>query len=456
MHRMTFERETMNSDFVWGVSTSSYQIEGAVFEGGRGEGIWDEFCRRPGTTKNGENGDVACDHYHRWPEDIELLKELGVKVYRFSISWPRIFPQGTGTPNEEGIRFYSNLMDALLEAGIEPWVNLYHWDLPLALQEKYEGWISPRIIDDFTAFADCCFDRFGDRVKTWMTMNEPWCASILGYAMGNHAPGIKSDTAPWQVAHHLLLAHGRAVECYRTNYQPAQGGCIGIANNCDWREPFSDSPEDIAAAEVATEYMLAWFADPVYFGDYPQSMKDRLGSKLPEFTDEEKELLKGSSDYFTCYARAVEEGSESWIGNSGIFGARDIELLNIPDLPANATGWVIKPDGLGKLLRWIDKRYGRPPVYVTENGTSVKADTVEEAVEDQKRIDYYRDYIAVVQKAADDGVDLRGYFAWTLLDNFEWTHGYDIRFGLVHTDFETGTRTPKNSYYFYRDLIAGR
>lgn len=451
-----------NADFVWGTATSCYQIEGGWNEGGRGLSIWDEFCRRPGTIKKGQTGDIASDHYHHWREDVALMKKLGINAYRFSVSWPRIFPDGTGTPNEEGIRFYNDLIDALLEAGIQPWVTLYHWDLPLALQEAYDGWLSPQITDDFTAYADCCFARFGDRVKNWITHNEPWCAAILGHGMGVHAPGIESDTAPWVAAHHLLLSHAKAVECYRNNYQRKQGGRIGIANNCDWREPYSDSPADIAAAEVATEFMLAWFTDPIWKGDYPESMKVRLGEKLPRFTEEEKALLKGSSDFFglnhysTCHARAVNQSEGSWIGNSGIFGVTDVALSDISDRPVNATGWVIAPEGFGKLLRWIDARYDRPVIYVTENGTSIRAETVSEAVEDQKRTDYICDYFSEARRAKSDGVDLRGYFVWTLLDNFEWTQGYDIRFGLIHVDFATGTRTPKKSFYAYRDLIRSQ
>jgi beta-glucosidase len=439
------------------VATSSYQIEGGAHEGGRGESIWDAFCRIPGKTKD-ENGDVACDHYHRWREDIELMKELGVTAYRFSIAWPRIFPEGAGAPNEEGIQFYNELIDALLEAGIDPWVTLYHWDLPSALQEKYGGWMSREIIADFTAYADCCFSRFGDRVKNWITLNESWCTAILGYAMGRHAPGMKSRTGPWTVGHHLLLAHAGAVDCYRNKYAH-QNGRIGISNNCDWREPFSDDPRDAAAAEVGLEFMLGWFADPIWRGDYPESMKKRLGDQLPGFTAAEKALLKGSADFFglnhysTCYARAVEEGSESWVGNAGIFGARDVELVAMKDRPVNATGWAIVPEGFGKLLRWIDARYEHPPIYITENGTSILADSVEEAVDDDQRSDFIRDYLSEAFKARADGVDLRGYFAWTLLDNFEWSHGYDVRFGLVHVDFSTGKRTPKKSFSAYRELI---
>lgn len=446
--------------FVWGVATSCYQIEGGWNEGGRGLSIWDEFCRISGKTKD-QTGDTACDHYHRWPEDIALMKQLGVNAYRFSIAWPRIFPDGTGVPNEEGIRFYNDLIDALLAAGIQPWVTLYHWDLPLTLDKLYGGWLSPRIITDFTAYADSCFSRFGDRVKNWITLNEPWCAAILGYGLGPHAPGHQSSTEPWIAGHHLLLAHAEAVKCYRSKYQSEQGGQIGIANNCDWREPFTDSPADIAAAEVATEFMLAWFTDPIWKGDYPESMKTRLGDKLPRFSEEERAVVKGSSDFFglnhysTCHARAVDQSDASWIGNSGIFGVSDVALSDIPNRPVNATGWVIAPEGLGKLLRWIDARYGRPVIYITENGTSILGDTVAEAVEDQKRIDYIRDYLAEAQKAAADGADLRGYFLWSLLDNFEWSQGYRIRFGLTHVDFATGTRTPKKSFYAYRDIIAG-
>jgi beta-glucosidase len=444
--------------FVWGVSTASYQIEGGWNEGGRGLSIWDAFCRIPGKTKD-QTGDVSCDHYHRWPEDIALMKQLGVKAYRFSIAWPRIFPEGSGVPNEEGLQFYDQLIDGLLAAGIEPWVTLYHWDLPLALDKRYGGWLSPHIIADFTAYADCCFNRYGDRVKNWITLNEPWCSAILGYGLGPHAPGQQTGTGPWIAGHHLLLSHASAVQCYRSKYQSEQGGQIGIANNCDWREPFTDSPADIAAAEVAVEFMLAWFADPIWKGDYPESMRVRLGDSLPYFSEEEKTLVKGSSDFFglnhysTCHARAVDQSDGSWIGNSGIFGVNDVALSVIPDRPVNATGWVIAPDGFGKLLRWIDARYARPPVYITETGTSILGDDVEKSVDDPARSKFIRDYLASAQQSAADGVDLRGFFVWTLMDNFEWSHGYSVRFGLIHVNFATGTRTPKKSFYTYRDII---
>lgn len=443
---------------MWGVSTASYQIEGGWNEGGRGLSVWDEFSHLPGKTKN-QTGDIACNHYHRWPEDIALMKELGIKAYRFSIAWPRIFPDGAGSQNEEGLCFYDRLIDGLLDAGIEPWVTLYHWDLPLALHKRYGGWLSPQIIDDFTAYADCCFSRYGDRVKNWITLNEPWCSCVLGYGMGVHAPGRQHCTEPWVVGRHLLLAHARAAECYRKKFQRQQQGCVGISLNCDWREPYTDSPEDRAAAELSLEFMLGWFADPLWKGDYPASMKARLGAALPPFSEKEKSLLKGSADFFglnhysSCRIRAAEQGDEIRTGNSGIFGTREVEIVRMDDRPINALGWAVVPEGLRKLLCWIDARYEHPPIFITETGTALAAGSVAEAVNDPERSAFIRDYLAEARNACDAGVDLRGCFVWTLLDNFEWSEGYRPRFGLVHVDFETGIRTPKRSFYDYRALM---
>jgi beta-galactosidase len=447
------------TDFLWGAATSAYQIEGAWDQGGRGWSIWDEFCRLPGKTR-GATGDFAGDHYHRWREDVDLMKELGINAYRFSISWPRIFPGPSGPPNEAGLRFYDELIDGLLDAGIEPWVTLYHWDLPLHLQRQHGGWMSSETVEQFVRYADCCFDRYGGRVKNWITINEPWCSAVLGHGFGTHAPGRKSDTEPWQVGHHLLLAHARTTDLYRTTYQPVQGGQIGLVMNCDWREPFSDTPADRQAAELALDFMLAWFADPIYFGDYPESLKSRLGDKLPRFSDSEKEMLKGSSDFFglnhysTYYTRAVEKAGGGQAGNAGVFGTDEVELIPLGDVPVSAMNWSIVPWGMNKLLHWIDRRYGHPPIYITENGVAGAEPNVKTAVNDTQRCDFFRDYIAGGLKARDEGVDLRGYFAWCLLDTFEWAWGFDVQFGLVRADMQTGERTPKNSFYDYRNLIS--
>ena len=447
--------------FVWGVATSSYQIEGAWNEEGRGLSIWDEFSRQPGKTR-GATGDFAGDHYHRWREDVALMKELGVKAYRFSISWPRIFPGGTGEANEVGARFYDALIDALLEAGIEPWVTLYHWDLPARLQAQCGGWMSLETVGAFCTYADYCFARYGDRVKNWITLNEPWCSAVLGHGFGTHAPGRKSETEPWLVGHHLLIAHAQAVHLYREKYAAVQQGQIGLVMNCDWREPFSGSAADRAAAELALELMLAWFADPLYFGDYSESMKARLGSKLPEFTAAEKALLKGSTDFFglnhysTYYARSVIQAEGRAVGNAGVFGTKEVELSRLEQTPVSGMNWAIVPWGMNRLLHWIDRRYGHPPIYITENGVAeVEPDEVS-AVADTPRCAFFKDYIQAGLEAREAGVDLRGYFAWCLLDTFEWAWGFEVQFGLVRVDMQTGKRTPKKSFFTYRDLIAAQ
>ncbi|MFA6172165.1 MAG: GH1 family beta-glucosidase [Kiritimatiellales bacterium] len=444
--------------FIWGVATSSYQIEGAWNEEGRGRSIWDEFSRQPGRTR-GATGDFAGDHYHRWREDIALMKELGVNAYRFSISWPRIFPEGGGPVNEAGVRFYSDLIDALLAAGIEPWVTLYHWDLPLQLQRKNGGWMSGKTVEAFVQYAEFCFFRYGDRVKNWITLNEPWCSAVLGHGFGTHAPGRKSEAELWVAGHNLLRAHAKAVQIYRTAFQTKQGGQIGLVMNCDWREPLTDSDADRDAAELALEFMLAWFADPVYSGDYPGSMKVRLGTKLPEFTADEKQMLKGSSDFFglnhysTYFALATKHTDSRAAGNAGVFGTDEVELRAPEKVSVSAMNWPIVPWGLSRMLHWIDHRYRHPAIYITENGVAGTEPDVKTAANDTQRCEFFRDYIRAALHTRDEGVDLRGYFAWCLLDTFEWAWGFDVQFGLVRADMKTGKRTPKNSFYAYQKII---
>ena len=440
------------SDFIWGTATSSYQIEGAAFQDGKGPSIWDAFSGIPGKTHNGETGEVACDHYHKYKEDIQLMKDMGVKAYRFSIAWPRVMPTGKDGVNEQGIQFYSDLIDALLEAGITPWVTLYHWDLPLALQLEDDGWLGDSISDHFEAYAKLCFERFGDRVKNWITLNEPWVVAILGYGQGVFAPGRISTSEPYLAAHNLLLAHGKAVNLYRKEFAD-QKGTIGITNNCDWREPLTDKAEDKEAAQRALEFFLAWFADPVYFGDYPAVMKERLGDKLPSFTAEESAMLKGTSDFFglnhytTMYA-AHDDGSvkeRSVYGNGGISEDQAVDLSLDDSWNLTLMNWAVVPWGCKKLLHWIDERYGNPDIYITENGCAYADEKVDGKVDDQERLDFYQGYLQACQEAIDGGVKLKGYFAWSFMDNFEWASGYDKRFGLHFVDFETLERTPKKS-----------
>lgn len=443
--------------FLWGAATSSYQIEGAHDADGKGPSIWDAFCRIPGKIRNGDTGDLACDHYHRFREDVALIRKLGFKAYRFSISWPRLLPGGTreqGGVNEAGIQFYSDLIDVLLENDIQPWATLYHWDLPLALQFESDGWLGAATVDAFVSYADLCFERFGERVKHWITFNEPWVTSVFGYGMGTMAPGRVSNSEPYLAAHHQLLAHAKAVEHYRKMHAH-QHGNIGITNNCDWREQRSDSPADRAAAQRAMEFFLGWFADPVYNGDYPQVMKDHAGAKLPAFTDEEKAMLKGSSDFFglnTYSTMFAEHCPDS--GDGGFFADQQVRLSVDDKWKLTDFNWAIVPWGCRKLLEWIRDRYDNPPIYITENGCSFNdAPGPDGEIRDVRRIEFYREYLQACREAVAHGVNLKGYFAWSLMDNMEWADGYGQCFGLVHVDRETLQRTPKQSAGWFTETI---
>jgi beta-glucosidase len=449
-------------DFIWGSATSSYQIEGAWNKGGKGLSIWDAFSHTPGKTYSGQTGDKACNHYELFREDVRLMAKIGLKAYRFSISWPRILPSGRGEINQSGIQFYSDLIDTLLEHGIQPWVTLYHWDLPLALQMELDGWLNPDIADHFANYADICFQHFGDRVKHWITLNEPWVVSILGYGQGVFAPGRISKSEPYVSAHQLLRAHAKAVQVYRKKYLQDQNGKIGITNNCDWREPLTDNPNDIAAAQRALEFFLGWFTDPIYLGDYPEVMRERVGERLPSFNESEKALLRDSSDFFglnhytTAFASDVPEGDDvdtDVYGNGGIFEDQYVKLTSDPEWKKTDMGWSIVPWGCRKLLNWIDERYQSPEIIITENGCA-SDDRVEEGnVLDPVRIEFIKDYLGACHEAIQGGVKLKGYFYWSLLDNFEWALGYSKRLGITHTDFSTLTRTLKKSGYWYADVI---
>lgn len=451
---------TFPNDFIWGTATSSYQIEGGATKDGKGPSIWDAFSSIPGKTHNGETGEIACDHYHKFKDDIQLMKNMGVKAYRFSIAWARILPTGKDTVNEKGIQFYSDLIDELLKADIIPWVTLYHWDLPLALQLEDDGWLGATISDHFAAYAAICFERFGDRVKNWITLNEPWVVAILGYGQGVFAPGRVSNTEPYLAAHQLILAHAKTFHIYKKKYSH-QNGQIGITNNGDWREPLTNSAQDKDAAERALQFFLAWFADPIYKGDYPTVMKKRLGDRLPKFSLEEKEMIKGTSDFFglnhytTMYA-AHDHGTaveQSVYGNGGISEDQDVNLSLDKNWNLTLMNWAVVPWGCKKLLHWIDERYNKPAIYITENGCAYEDELIDGKVDDQERLDFYKGYLQACKEAIDEGVQLKGYFAWSFMDNFEWASGYDKRFGLHYVDFETLQRTPKNSALWLKEAI---
>ncbi|MEM7104322.1 MAG: GH1 family beta-glucosidase [Bacteroidota bacterium] len=449
-------------DFIWGSATSSFQIEGASATDGKGPSIWDAFCMIPGKVDNNDHGQIACDHYHKMKDDVAMMKAMGLKAYRFSIAWPRIFPSGTDEINEKGVQFYSDLIDTLIENDIEPWITLFHWDLPLALEIEKDGWLNASIIEAFTQYADLCFERFGGRVKNWITFNEPWVVTVLGYGLGVFAPGRISNTEPYIAGHNLLLAHAKTVALFREKYQPGQGGRIGITCNCDWREPASNDPKDITAAQRALEFMLSWFMDPVYKGRYPDSMIERLGPRLPAFSESEKELLKGSADFFGLnhYSTMLVSDAGGHIvegsvyENGGLLADQDIKLSADPAWQRTEMGWPIVPWGFRKLLEWIDERYDRPEIIITENGGAFDDKMINGHVDDKPRLNYYKTYLAEAHKAIGNGVHLGGYFAWSLMDNFEWASGYAKRFGLHYVDFETLERTPKASAKWLRKVVA--
>ncbi len=450
------------ADFIWGTATSSYQIEGAWKAGGKGPSIWDAFCQIPGRVADGDHGMLACDHFHQVEADIQLMADMGLKAYRFSIAWTRIQPNGKGEANPEGIRFYNQVIDALIAKGITPWITLYHWDLPLALQLEEDGWLNPKMADYFEAYAQICFSHFGDRVKNWITLNEPWVVSILGYGTGLFAPGRVSDSEPYMAAHQLLRAHGKAVKCYREQFQSVQQGKIGITNNCDWREPLSDSQADQDAAQLAMEFFLGWFGDPIYFGDYPASMRARVKDRLPVFSEEDLALIKGSSDFFglnhytTLYASQLAEG-EDYAGkgysNGGITADQDVNLTADPAWAKTTMDWPIVPWGCNKLLHWINNRYSSPDIFITENGCALDDQVENGEVNDQQRLDYVRSYLIACHEAIAEGVPLKGYFVWSFMDNFEWASGYSKRFGIHYVDFETMKRIPKASAKWFATVI---
>ncbi len=455
------------TDFVWGAATSSYQIEGAWRKGGKGLSIWDAFAHTPGKIATGETGDVACDHYHRLHDDVAMMADMGLRAYRFSFSWPRIQPAGSGAVSADGIRFYSELIDALLAHGITPWVTLYHWDLPLALQVEHDGWLNPDIANRFANYADICFEHFGDRVKHWVTLNEPWVSAIMGYGLGVHAPGRVSTVEPYIAAHNLLRAHGRAVDCYRDRYQAKQGGVIGMTNNCDWREPLTDSIEDRAAATTALEFFLGWFADPLHRGEYPEVMRRNLGDRLPQFAADDRYLIEGSTDFFglnhyaTLYASRPEPNDaldSDVFGNGGIAEDQDVKLTADEDWDRTAMGWAVVPWGCRKLLGWIQERYDPESIYIMENGAAFDDDDpkpgADGVIEDPRRVAYLEEYLGACHQAIGDGVNLKGYFCWSLMDNFEWSHGTAMRFGLHRVEPQSLQRIPRRSARWYADVIG--
>ncbi|MFE0026900.1 GH1 family beta-glucosidase [Amycolatopsis sp. NPDC059021] len=436
------ENPTFPPDFLWGVSTSAFQIEGATKEGGRGPSIWDTFTATEGKVARGEHADVAADHYHRYPEDVALMAELGVGAYRLSVAWPRIQPTGKGAPNPEGISFYDKLIDAVCEAGIAPVVTLYHWDSPQAVEDD-GGWLSRDTADRFAEYAAILGERFADRVKLWIPLNEPMVMSIYGYAIGEYAPGktLLLDAVP--TAHHQALAHGKAVQALRA----AGATGIGTANNHSPIWPAADTPADRAAGEWLDALINRLYADPVLLGTYPE----QLHPHLPEGFADDLPTIAQPLDFY-----GVNYYEPQGVAAPGEGNPLPFELRPIEGYPMTTNDSPIVPHGLRELLVSFHERYQEnlPPVHITENGCSFADEVGEDgAVHDPERVDFLAGHLGAVREAMDTGVDVRGYFVWSLLDNFEWSKGYAPRFGLVHVDYETQRRTPKDSFHWYRKLV---
>lgn len=449
---------TFPAGFAWGTATASYQIEGAVDADGRGPSIWDTFSHTPGKTNNGDTGDVACDHYHRYREDVALLAGLGVDAYRFSVAWPRIQPEGKGPANEAGLDFYSRLVDELLETGVQPCATLYHWDLPQALEDA-GGWRERDTAERFAEYASLVHQALGDRVPQWITLNEPFCSAFTGYAMGRHAPGAREGHGALAAAHHLLLAHGLAVGSMRAGRHGDEQ--LGITLNLNHVTPATDTPADVAAAARADLLSNRVFTDPLLAGHYPE-LEAEVWGEITDFDfrrDGDLDLIGmpldflGVNNYFPSYAKDAPDVEP----DPSIRTAVDIGVLQNPpaELSRTAMGWPVEADGLRRLLTWLDDTYrGLPPLFITENGAAYPDTVVDGAVEDTDRIAYLDGHLRAVHAAIEAGVDVRGYYCWSLMDNFEWAYGYAKRFGLVHVDYPEGRRLPKASYHWYRDAIA--
>ncbi|XP_017702515.1 beta-glucosidase 12-like [Phoenix dactylifera] len=475
-----FSRAAFPDEFIFGAASSAYQYEGAVKEGGRGPSIWDTFTHKhPDKIADKSNGDVALDSYHRYKEDVKIVKELGLDAYRFSISWPRILPNGSlsGGVNNEGVKYYNNLINELISNGLKPFVTIFHWDLPQSLEDQYGGFLSSNIINDYVDYAEVCFREFGDRVKHWITFNEPLIFSAMGYASGTFAPGRctpgivgncptgDSGREPYIVGHNMLLAHAATVKLYKNKYQGPQMGKIGITLTTKWFVPIFNTKTNYDAAERALDFAYGWFMEPLTQGDYPFNMRVLVGDRLPNFSKEQSELVKGSFDfiglnYYTAsyvYSTPISNSAtknydaDSYTNTTGV---RD----GVPIGAATALSWLfVYPKGIRDLLLYTKTKYNNPVVYITENGVAEANNgtlSLKEALKDDTRIYYYRKHLLYVNKAIREGADVRGYFAWSLLDDFEWNSGYTIRFGIHYVDYKDGLkRYPKKSAYWFRKFL---
>ncbi|XP_060670608.1 beta-glucosidase 44-like isoform X1 [Ziziphus jujuba] len=468
-------RDKFPTGFTFGTASSAYQVEGMADKDGRGPSVWDEFVKIPGTIADNSTGEVSVDQYNRYKEDIDIMKNLKFDAYRFSISWSRI-SQGTGRVDWQGVAYYNRLINYLLEKGITPYVNLFHYDLPEALEKKYLGLLSDQVVKDYADYADFCFEQFGDRVKNWFTFNEPRVSAALGYDNGLFAPGRcskafgncttgNSATEPYIVTHNVILSHAAAVQRYREKYQQTQKGRIGIILDFVWLEPLTRSKADNYAAQRARDFQVGWYIHPITYGEYPRTMQEIVGDRLPKFTKEQVKMVKGSIDYvginqYTTYymydphytTKPKDLGyQQDW--NCGFA----YEKNGVPIGPrAHSAALYEVPWGMYKALMYIKERYGNPTIIVSENGMDDPGNvTLPEGLYDTKRIHYYRSYLTQMKKAMDDGANIIGYFAWSIVDNFEWRSGYTSRFGIVFIDWKSNLkRIPKLSAYWFRQVLG--
>lgn len=433
-------------EFLWGAATAAYQIEGSPLADGAGASIWQRFSHDPRLmAAKGDTGDVACDHYNRWKEDVALMKRLGLKAYRFSVAWGRVLPEGTGRVNQAGLDFYERLVDELLANDIEPMVTLYHWDLPAALDDK-GGWLNRDSADWFADYGRVLFQRLDGRVKKWVTLNEPWVVTDGGYLHGALAPGHRNMFEAPIASHNLMRAHGAAVKAYRETSSHE----IGLVVNIEPKYAASSSPEDEAARARAEAYMNRQYLDPAILGRYPAELAEIFGEAWPDWPAEDFDLIRQKLDFLgvNYYTRNVTRADDTFLLKAG-----PVEQKNASH---TTTGWEVFPQGLTDMLVWVKDTYGEVPLYITENGAAFydPPKTIDGRIDDPLRVDYLKTHIAAVGEAIRKGVDVRGYMLWSLLDNLEWSLGYSKRFGMVHVDFETQVRTPKASAHFYSDVIA--
>lgn len=443
---MTANKVVFPAGFKWGTATASYQIEGAYNEDGKGVTIWDTFCATPGKIQDGETGEVACDHYHRWQDDIKLMQALNLNAYRFSISWARILPEGKGAINPKGLEFYDNLVNGLLEAGIEPFITLYHWDLPQALEDA-GGWANRDTAYAFAEYVGIVADKLGDRVKNWITLNEPWVAAVVGYMDGRHAPGVRDANKAIHAAHHLLLAHGLAVPILRAKSRPDAE--VGISLSTSLATPLTDSQADRDAAERMKAFTNDWFLSPLYKGSYPALLTSKFETIGLQTQPDDFKIISAPLDFLgvNFYIRQlVKDGTRNFV---------NAETQKNPGAQYTQMDWEVYPEGIREVLLQIQNDYHPPKVYITENGASFHDDLDEATgrVHDIDRVNYYKGYIAESLKSIEQGVPLQGYFAWSMMDNFEWAFGFSKRFGMIYVDYPTQRRFLKDSGLWYAEAI---